>query len=99
MLYLSENATKTNFSLVRTVSEQAFCVVHFVSVEEQVLSYQVRYVDDAYALSDLERNKKYGSNGLYFRLVNVSASEYKKYERIVKRHLKTTLLKSVDHEI
>ena len=98
MLYISDNATKSNFSLLRVMSEKEFCVVNFVEVERQVLSCQVRYINDAYALSTVEQQKKYGSDGLYFRLVSVSAEEYQKYERIVKRHLNTTLFKKKIYE-
>lgn len=98
MLYISDNATKSNFSLLRVVSEKEFCVVNFVEVERRVLSCQVRYINDAYALSTVEQQKKYGADGLYFRLVSVSAEEYQKYERIVKRHLNNTLFKKKTYE-
>ena len=98
ILFISRKRSKGAFVLVWVLNSFSFSIIHYVEIEGQVQQMEVRYIRNAYELELLRRTRKLCSEGLYVDLEAVSLEEYRRFERIVKRHLKDVFFKRKNKE-
>lgn len=86
-LFISRKRSKNDFVLVRLLDAASYSVIHYVAIEGQVLQVEVLYIRNAYEREQLQKRRKLCAGGLFSELEPVSAREYRRYERIARRHL------------
>ena len=77
--------------LVRLLDAASFSVIHYVAVEGQVMQMEVLYINNAQEREQLHKTRKLCAGGLFAALEPVSAREYRRYERMARRHLRGIL--------
>ena len=92
-LFISRKRSKGDFVLVRVLDQFSYSIFHYVEIEGKVQQMEVRYIRNAYELELIKRTRKLCSEGWYVDLEPVLLEEYRRFERIVKRHLQEVFLK------
>lgn len=86
-LFASRKRSKRDFVLVKVLGSCSYSTIHYVAIEGSVQQLEVSYSSNACETAMLLRSKKLSAGSLFVELESISEEEYRRLERIARRHL------------